>query len=69
MAKEQETDFGPEIREQLRNLSSKVSEITNDFWIQSLMEMAGMPITKELVDGLAKIAKGTLKDEVDKAVK
>lgn len=63
-----ETDFGPEIRKELKNLSSKVSEITNDFWIQSLMEIKGMPITKELVDGLAKIAKGTLKDEVDKAL-
>ena len=67
MAKEQ-TDFGPEIRKELKKLSSKVSEITNDFWIDSLMELKGMPITKELVDGLAKIAKGTLKKEVDKAL-
>ena len=66
MAKKQETDFGPEIRKELKGIASKVTEIVNDFWIESLMEMKGYPVTKELVDGLAKISKDTLLKEIDK---
>ena len=50
-------------------LASKTTDIVNDFWIQSLREMKGFPITDELIDGLAKISKGTLETEIKKAVK
>lgn len=55
-----------QITKELKTIASRTTELVNDFWIESLMEMKGYPITKELVDGLAKISKDTLLKEINK---
>ena len=62
MAKDQMT----QIRSELKKIASQTAKLVNDFWIDSLTEMKGLPITKELVDGLAKISQKTLMDEINK---
>jgi hypothetical protein len=63
-----ETDYKPEINASLKAIAMQTTVIVNDFWIDSLMEMKGLPITKELVEGLAKLSKGQLLKEIEKVL-
>jgi len=63
-----ETDYRPEINASLKAIAMQTTVIVNDFWIDSLMEMKGLPITKELVEGLAKISKDQLLKEIEKVL-
>jgi len=63
-----ETDYRPEINVSLKAIAMQTTVIVNDFWIDSLMEMKGLPITKELVEGLAKISKDQLLKEIEKVL-
>ena len=64
MAKDQMT----QIRSELKKIASQTAKLVNDFWIDSLTEMKGLPITEELINGLAKISQKTLMDEINKVL-
>lgn len=49
-------------RKEMRALALKTTEVVNGFWVDSLKEMKGYPISDDLIEGLRKLAQSGIED-------
>ena len=56
-------------KQEMNKIALKATEIVNDFWVASLKEMKGYPISDDLIEGLRKLSKSGIEDAIKAKLK